>query len=151
MKYFLLVNHTIMHDFTKYFSFCSEIVIVHRIVYIYCFIQVFSKHTKKCLPWLLKGPIRRYHNPTCFFVFQRKMLFPEQLCHFQYDGGLQNTRLTENGRPPEPNLCMVSLISMIKAYIHPNLFLTASKSLKARLVVFSSRHAILQFWSFRSL
>ena len=118
---------------------------------IYCFIQVFSKHTKKCLPWLLKGPIRRYHNPTCFFVFQRKMLFPEQLCHFQYDGGLQNTRLTENGRPPEPNLCMVSLISKIKAYIHPNLFLTASKSLKARLVVFSSRHAILQFWSFCSL
>ena len=79
------------------------------------------------------------------------MLFPEQLCHFQYDGGLQNTRLTENGRPPEPNLCMVSLISKIKAYIHPNLFLTASKSLKARLVVFSSRHAILQFWSFRTV
>ena len=44
------------------------------------------------------------------------MLFPE------YTFQSKETRLTENGRCPEPNLCMVSLTSWIKAYIHPDQF-----------------------------
>ena len=33
------------------------------------------------------------------------------------------TRLTENGIPPEPNLRIASLVSLNKAYIHPYPFM----------------------------
>ena len=56
------------------------------------------------------------------------------------------TRLTENGVPPEPNLLMVSLIYWVKAYIHPNLNVLPENRSKARIVVFASRKAIAEFW-----
>ena len=44
------------------------------------------------------------------------ILFPVCTRHWE------ETRLTQHGVSPEPNLRMVSVISLIKAYIHPNLF-----------------------------
>ena len=57
------------------------------------------------------------------------------------------TRLTENGIPPEPNLRMVSLIYLLKAYIHPHLIvlLIPENRSKARIVVFASRKANPEF------
>ena len=43
------------------------------------------------------------------------------------------TRLTENGISPEPNLCIVRLISEIKAYIHPKSFCTSTRSVRCIL------------------
>ena len=56
------------------------------------------------------------------------------------------TRLAENGIPPEPNLRMVSLINLVKAYIHPNLIVLPENRSKTRLVVFASHKAIPEFW-----
>ena len=41
------------------------------------------------------------------------------------------TRFTENGIPPEPNLSIPRFMSEIKAYIHPNPFCTTCNLLKS--------------------
>ena len=43
-----------------------------------------------------------------------------------------------------------SLVPQAKAYIHPNLIVPPVNRSKARIVVFASRKAIPEFWSFCS-
>ena len=81
-----------------------------------------------------------------FFV---KFVFVQQFYCFRYTGAAK-TRLTENGVSPEPNLLGLRSLSRKKAYINPNLCLTASRPRKVRLIVFASRKVVPVFWSLRS-
>ena len=73
------------------------------------------------------------------------MSFPQQMYYFQYILVAWETRLTENGIPPEPNLRMVRSIHEVKAYIHPSHILLPENRSKARIAVFASRKAIPGF------
>ena len=59
----------------------------------------------------------------------------------------QETRLTENGIHPEPNLLSLCGLPLMKACVHPILFVTTSRSRKLGLVVFASRRAMSVRWS----
>ena len=61
-----------------------------------------------------------------------------------------DTRLTETAYLPNRTCVAASLISKINAYIHPNLIVLPVNYSKARFVVFASRKAIPEFWSFGS-
>ena len=94
----------------------------------------------------IKGPRRPYYNPIFSFstFFENKTIFRSSYTISSIIVAWE-TRLTENGVPPEPNLLMVSLIYWVKAYIHPNLNVPPENRSKARIVVFASRKAIAEF------
>ena len=79
----------------------------------------------------------------CFHLFEKSWLFCSSYTLSSKIVSWE-TRLTENGIPPEPNLCWcsASLIPQIKGYIHHNLIVLPVNSSKARIVVFESRKAI---------
>ena len=62
----------------------------------------------------VEGPCRPYYNPICFSFHiseEKKRCFPQQLYTISSIIVACETRITENGIPPEPNLRMVSFIS----------------------------------------
>ena len=71
------------------------------------YLHVFTKSVLTAV----KGPLRPYYNTTCFFSsFRKKSLFRSSYTISSIIVACE-TRLTENGVPPEPNLRMVSLTS----------------------------------------
>ena len=95
---------------------------------------------------MIKGPRRPYYNhffshlfwktKHTWYSWKRKIIFHSSYAISTIIVACE-TRLTENGIPPEQNLRMVSLHS-------PQSYCTISKKLsKARLVVFASRKAFI--------
>ena len=92
-------------------------------------------------PWVwvmtIKAPRRPLYNlfQVCFIFFnflKNKVFFAAATYTSSSKIVACETPHTENGTSPEPNLFMVSLISLFKAYIHPpNRFCTTRKSLKS--------------------
>ena len=58
---------------------------------------------------VFKGPRQPYYNPICLFFMFVKKYFPQQLYYFQHNSACE-TRITENGIPPEPNLCKLDIL-----------------------------------------
>ena len=78
----------------------------------------------------IKGPRRPSYNPLCFFqLFEKK-----SVCSSSYTLSsiivACETRLAENGIPPEPNLCCCKLNNIFGWMLHSPQSCTTSKSLR---------------------
>ena len=136
--FYLGTERTAMNSLVPFFPVPQgRIGLIHALSFQIMGTSFFCRYLLRCV----KGPRRPCYNPICFFfIFLKIMSFPQQLYCFQHNSGLRNTPYGKRHASRTE-----------RAYRKLNIFFVLPVyHSKARLVVFASRKAIPEFWSFCS-